>query len=451
MTEDISFVVGTDEIDLLDGGDGYRLRLDGWVPQIAQRSGDGYDDVVETITLKAVGSNISNLASIITDDIEDRIEWINERISDPVAPDLLFLRWRMPGQLNRRQALVRELSYSMGNSPYFPPVLNQKTFPSLTLSIERLPFWEDTFHSIATAYSVLSGGESKFLAQSQTPRGTAPGRIKRLLVTGGTNLAEYWLGFRSSKYGNRDHFQPVWPFDTVTTDNDATASGGTVTWNSADSDLLERLRISMDQVSSIPATQYRSQRGTFAVLLRARSTGTETFNVQLSDGFYTDGTDNKNTHSRVKVSGTSFLFYPLGNVTIPPMQLRETSHDSSVLGNYHLRLAAEVNTAGTGNFEATRFVLIPQDEGFLHIKGVNTSTVASPKIETSADGRISAFTLLGTTDAVQMPTELDLHKFAFPRTACNVVLAGHGTSQDLTGVVNIEIAYHARWLGLGGT
>jgi hypothetical protein len=206
----------------------------------------------------------------------------------------------------------------------------------------------------------------------------------------------------------------------------------------------------MGQALSIAASKYQHQRGIFTVLLRARSTGTETFNVQLSDGFYTDGTDNKNTHSRVRVSGTSFQFYNVGTVTIPPVQLRQVSYDASLLNNYHLRLAAEVASSGTGNFEATRFVLIPQDEGYIHIKGINTSSVNSTYIETSHDDRVAAFTLLGTTGAVQMPTELDVSNFTLPRKDSNLIFAGHGTTQSLTGTVGITIFYHPRWLGLGG-
>jgi hypothetical protein len=446
----LQFVVGSDTIDLLAGSDGYTLRLDGWAPRVARKSGGEYEAVEEIITLKATGSSYNNLANIVTTDLEDKIEWIEQRIGDSTTSDadLVLLRMEEPGQM--RQALVRKLGYSLGNAPHFPPVTNQFTFLNLTLAVERAPFWEGYTQGTVLVTSVASGGDRQTVSSSLPARGSVPGRIKRFQVIGGTNLSEYWTGFRTNKHGTHSDFQPVWPFDNVTTDNDATASGGTVVWNSADSSLLERFRISMSQVSSIPASTYRSQRGTFAVLLRARSTGTETFNVQLSDGFYTDGTDPKNTHSRVRVSGTSFKFYNVGTVTIPPMALRSTSYDAGMMGNYHLRLAVEVAASGTGNFEATRFVLIPQDEGGLHINGVNTSSVASCIIETSADDRLSAFTLLGTTDTVQRPSALDAPNFTMPHKECSIVFAGHGTTQSLTGYVNISIIYYPRWLGLGG-
>jgi hypothetical protein len=37
MADELKVIVGSTEIDLLGGGDGYKLRLDGWVPQIAKR------------------------------------------------------------------------------------------------------------------------------------------------------------------------------------------------------------------------------------------------------------------------------------------------------------------------------------------------------------------------------------------------------------------------------
>lgn len=448
----------TSSIDLLEGGDGYKLRLDGWEPQLPSDNGSDYDDVIETITIKAVGSSRENLSDKITDDIDKTINYIRKRINDPVAPDLVYLiwTWSLSGasRVNERRALIKKISYSVNHTPYFPPIASQSTILNLTLTIQRSPYWEQIASAQANALGLLSGGDSQEVIGTSR-KGSATGRISVIRIDG-TSLSEYWTGFRTDKYGAREYFQPVWPFDTVLTYNDATTSSSnsadgavnTVVWNSGDSDLLERMTITMNQVDDIKYVRSQ-QRGTFTVLLRARSTGTETFNARLSSGFSYGG--NWNTHSRVKISGTGFLFYPMGTITIPPLGLRSTSYTNTILIDFGLRLEVEVNTSGTGNFEATRFVLIPQDEGYTHIKGVNTGGLSNTFIINEIDGRWSSYVYWPTLERTETPELFDVVNYFVPNDDFRVVFAGHGTSQSLSpsSTVTYRMTYHPRYIGVG--
>ncbi|MHC4194134.1 MAG: hypothetical protein ACYSP9_08185 [Planctomycetota bacterium] len=445
MAQELTLVVGSTEIDLLEGSDGLTLRLDGWIPQVAKRNGSEYENVIETITLKARDTSVAGLINNVTAQIEEAIDWIDDHINDPVAFDLAYLKWRPPGQSQSIQAVIKELSFAPGNSLYFPPATNQSALPNLVLQIERLPFWETVSYPLAYTAYLDSGGESGYV--TKTDLGSVPGRIDKLFITTTKIFNEFWIGFRTDKYGYAAYFNPLWTFDVVTTSNDATESGGTVTWTSGDTDLLERMRISMSQRTNMEISLYRYQRGTFTVLLRARSTGTETFNVRLTDGFYSSSSSNRNRHSRVKVSGTSFQFYALGTVTIPPIQRR--AGFATGMGNYTLGLDAEVNTSGTGSLEATRFVLIPQDEGYVHVDGIATGLLGSTEVTVSPDGRISAYTI-NIDSTVDTPSALDMHRYGLPQTETYLTLAAHGSAQTLGDTARVEMLYVNRWLGLGG-
>jgi hypothetical protein len=243
----------------------------------------------------------------------------------------------------------------------------------------------------------------------------------------------------------------VWALDNASTNNGATEAGGIVTWTPSDTDLLERMYITLGDIV-LSSTERDAQRGTFAVLLRARSTdATRTYNVRLSDGFSGGLTSsaNWNTHSRVEVSGTSWVFYPLGTVTIPPLSVKDTSTVRTILGDFTLRIEAEEGTtSASGDLKMERFVLIPMMEGFCHFSG--TSGLG---VYVAPDEKINAFHL--SSGVVTTPDSLDVVNYAYPPTGAYIVAAGTSTADAsvTTPVAAMSFSFdlYRRWYNLAGT
>jgi hypothetical protein len=445
----LSIVRGSETFDLLEGGDGFKLALNGWTPAVTYKESGEYIHPIETITLNVSGTSHNNLANRISA-LSDEIREGQDRIDDPVATDAAYLRWKLPNETAARQALIEDLRYELGDSPYFPPVINHSHMRQLRLSITRRPFWEDIDATNPYWSNVYTYGY--LLDTGSTSAGDASRRLwLTSILAGQGSLTEMWMGFRTSRYGEKTQLRPVWTCTDGTGYNNTTASGGDMVWTpggGADNNLLARLIVRMEDTLA-PASVFLAQRGTFTVLLRAKSTdATRTFYARLSDGFA--GSAQWNTHSRVEVSGTNYLLYNLGTVTIPPMSLRYDGSVSTILKDYALRIEAEEGTtSGSGNLSMERFVLIPQTEGFCHIKGMNLSTSARAYVYTEVDERLSAYSVDGTD--IDTPTEFDVINYSLPRDDFCIVFAAQGAAQVLTDYVTISMSYFPRWYSFRGT
>jgi len=462
----LALIVGSTEIDLLEGGDGYRLRLDGWVPQVAKRNQDGsYENPVEAITLRAEGVHVSALSGQIRQDFEDTIRKLQEWLTDPVAPDRVWLRWQLPNTTsgNEHQALVRDLTFERGNSPFFPPtqpygasddiLAGPSIHPALQLAIERHPFWESLTGLDLYYYGLASGGANALYGGTIKFSGNIAARISRTSLSEG-NFTEVWWGFRTERYGPPADFQPVWPLSSATYNNGAAWTGSIASWTPSDTTLLERMYVTMDD-AGIGTVQRDAQRGTHLVLLRARSSSsTRTYYVRLSDGFSggTSSLANWNTRSRVEVSGTSWAFYPLGTVTIPPLSLKDTGVARALLGDYTLRIEAQEGTTDvSGALQMERLVLIPQSEGFCHLKGIYTGSAVSSYVYCAPDDVLTAVSLY-TNGNVVTPDELDVVNYAYPPEGAGARLVFAGTSSGdaalttPTDSLNMTLTLYRRWL-----
>jgi len=254
MTQ-LAIALGSDVLDLLEGEDGYKLRLDGWVPQVARRDGDGYGLVDEVITFRADFASQAILAESVKDDIEAKIDRARRRLASPVASSPPWLRWGLPGETSSRQALISDIGFSFAQSPFFPPTTRGTSglgrINDLVIQVVRHPFWELLETSALDINSLEAGGCNVAATDSGVHTlGTVPGRIAQLRVGGTGALTEFWFGFRTDLHGGRSYFQPVWELDNASVYNDAVNNSGTISWTSDDSDLLQRMKITMSSVTA---------------------------------------------------------------------------------------------------------------------------------------------------------------------------------------------------------
>jgi len=367
-------------LSLFNFEDGFSLARDGWIQAVA---GDDAE-ITEAMTLHVEGSSHDDLASKLRalDDKIQEVGWYG----DAAERYGVWLRAQIPDEGGARQALITGMRCEPAVSFYAPPVAPGNFMrEGYELALERMPWWEAVEHTTFGERSINCLGGMCDYTYSDPPGtivGNVPARIALTTVSGASGggsepLAEFWLGFRTDRLGDRANFVSVWEcesgsysgsphYDTALIDGvggvDASGGAKLECTFATQAGMEPRVTVSVDEVTS----NYSDQRGRYLILVRARvsDTGT-TCRIRLLDGF--TSADNWRTQSRHVVSSNDWQLFPMGTVAIPPSRGRFTS---GFLGKFALRIEAE-RTAGSDNLELDCLVPIPMAEGFLYVdKGV---------------------------------------------------------------------------------
>lgn len=435
-------------LSLFNYEDGISLTRDGWIPAVAR---DGDESVAEAMTFRLEGSNHDDLASILQS-LDDKIEevgWYN----DAAERYSVWIRTQLPDESGARQVMIRQAGGEIGSAAFAPPLSPGNALREYYLALERMPWWEATQHTICVANTISClGGIYDYAGIG----GNRPGRIAqtafRGAVGGGGPLDEFWLGFRTDRFGDRSNFAPLWECEdgSLTNDTDvhaaATASGGSCArCTFGDESLLTRVQIAVEDAT----TDYDDQRGRFNVLLRAKVGAATTARVRLQDGFEQLG--DWRPLPRVEIEATDWTLFPLGSVTMPPGQT------ILPLQNFALRLQAE-RVSGSGNLFMDCLVFIPSAEGALHITGgavtYSLGDQRPSRVYVHPNGKIEAWSYIvgGTGEYVTQGTvAVEPEKYELPTGGCLLILAGQrATIQDKDDYVDLRLYLFSRYRTLRG-
>jgi len=441
-------------VSLLDYTDGFSLAYDGWQQVVAS---DGDDRVAEALTLHARGDDHDDLASILQA-LDDKIEetgWY-ENSAERYG---VWLRAQLADETNSRQALVT--AASLGPMTLMARPASPGNFlRRFSLALERMPWWESRLYYNYYGYNMnCTGGTSGYF----TVHGHKPSRLARTIIEGSTSggpapgddpLYEFWVGFRTDRFGDLTNFVPVWdigqssdsvPYNDTTSVADGTAYGGYL-WRCTfgDESLLRRVTMSMQSFTS----DYADQRGEYTVLLRARvSAAATTCHVQLKDGF--EYTPALRAHSRVPITSESWLLHPLGTVRIPPSR---GIVEAGFLRFYGFELFAS-RTAGSGNLDMDCLVLIPSAEGSIHVSGGGVKYILGDTrpivVHVFPNGDSDGWWY--TSNNPYATVAVEPNEYALPVGRCSLVMAGQReTEHSLNDYATVQLYAHRRYRTLRG-
>lgn len=442
MAAILKLVRGSTEVNFVTGTDG--IYVSDWVQEYSHEEG-----ATEVITFSVSGTSTTNLASRVNA-VATMIQQMRQRNLDQTAPEPTYLHAQLDGEPVKRQAFITGMQLSHNSTLMKPPTSTADFIPEATLSIARHP-WESVSPQ-ADAIS-LADTDGSITQNNDTKYGTVPGRISRSVIGGGAAgiIEKVWWGFRTDRYGTRANFVPAWACTAGTLNNNTsvTAATGDAMWQPAgggDNDMLTRVTLNMSQITA----NHSEQRGRHLVLLRARaeSAATRTFYVRLLDGLEYFDTDTYAIRDRIEVSENSkYKFYSLGYVNIPPIGIRDTTHDAH-FSNYRMLVQAEEGASGSGGLYMTQLVLIPQSEGSGYADGCYIVGFGGDQwdlnVFTDADGRQFAYSTDGTyAEAV---SDLQLNNYMMPIDQYSVVMAAESTiGQVTTHQVDFSLTYYPRW------
>lgn len=438
-------------LSLLGYTDGFQLPLRGWVQTVASSDAE----VAEAMTLYVKGSSHNDLATKLQS-LDDKIREVGWYV-DSVERYGVWLRVQMSDEGGARQALITSMRCEPSVSFYGPLVAPGNFVRGYNLALERTPWWESLVHNTATIPLNCTGGSGDY-SDPITVAGTIPARIARtrfLGVSGSGPLYEFWLGFRTDRFGDRANLETVWDLgefgggsnDTTTDIADATAHNGYRAQCTFGTETeLKRIQIALFSVT----TDYEDQRGSYTVLLRAKVDAGVTCHVRLKDGFlYTAAI---RAQPRVEVTSTDWFLHALGTVDIPP------SHgivQADFLRQYGFEIHA-ARTAGSGSdaLYMDCLILIPRTEGALHVTGAavtySLGDLRPATITTTADSKIDGWSYQSNLPRATLTVEPD--RYALPVGEGAAVLAGQReTEHDLDDGVNLSLSFHRRWRTLRGS
>jgi len=446
----------TSTLNLLTGAGLNIEYMDGWQAAIAAGNPPDAAPITDVLNLVVTGTTGDVLAAYLQN-LDDKVREVQEFWEGAQERGGVWLRAQLTSETKARQAFIREAALSLGESIFTPYTDASSVIRKLALSLVRQPFWEATATTTtsAAALNCLGGTTS---GAPMTVAGDVPARVPLIsVVCAASMLREWWLGFRSTRYGTLANFASVWDLGIagITRDADTTrvANGEGGFMSQCTFTAVATMLTRVTPVISDITANTSDQRGKFHVLLRAKvSNNTTVCHVQMKDGY--DGALSWRTQQGYQVIDgavtTSFFLYPLGTVTIPPTRGLSSAPDFSTF-------AIGVNAArvsGAGTLDMDSLVLIPYNEGAIHASApIPTPGLALDNIYiyTREDEAIDGHTRAVVTTPPVDSLAIDCQNWGCPvgSTMC-VFAAQEETAQVITDSVTLDISRYHRWRTLRG-
>jgi hypothetical protein len=456
-----SLIDGTDDsIDLLGGT--LKLEEKSWstltaTPQIAydylpfaaQAAFENYDVVTETFNLIGSGT-VSALTTAIVD-LEEAFEDTRLAHAGEVGAEPWWLVWHADGEESKR-ALLYGGAMKFPTSTGVNPLLEYQLV-KVQVTLIRAPLWESidgatSWESFTDGGSGVSttGGQIEF----SDIKGSAPARIRGISANYDTRvsgtLSEWWIGVRATHAGT-GNFESLWECEDGTNGTDASdqadaaASGGNavrVTFGTTS--LAKRMTITVNDACS--HSDYDHQFGRYLVLCRCK-VASGTAGIQMRTGY-----SEQNVYQEIYIDNTSYMFHPLGEITIPPWTgYRYAS--SLFVKEFAITLYAEkLSTGGSDYLWLDALVLMPA-EHLLYIDGTtidDTSKVL--EVITNDDETSSSFVLTSAaSETIEDGPALAPRDWQLPVAGGVLVVVAQGTSSHiLSEDLTFTLAYYPRWL-----
>lgn len=391
------FISDIDSLDLLSGG--FTLARDGYQPKACAM---GDTSAVETLTLQIQGTTQDDVASKLHS-LDDKIKQACWWADDPgVERYQVWLRVQLDNESYPRQAQIIKITPPDKVKIFTPEEFNGNWLGQYILGIERTPWWEMPYpYPTTTAKTGINaiGGTATL---SETIHGDVPARLSKLEVYPPDSISpnsDYWLGWKSNRFGVAANFQPVWDLkdaislslsaDTSVVVDASARSGSKLTCTFGTTATLSK-RCTSGLGSSVTTGDLAAQRGSYTVLLRAKMSDTSIARARLEFGFAASYAALTNTiiRSRQVISGTSWFLYEMGSVDIPPLRIYSTN----TLSDFLIQLYAE-RISGAGSLDIDCLIFIPIDEGMVKLNSPAGSgdSVTSIYVFQHADNSLGSF------------------------------------------------------------
>lgn len=409
-------------------------------------NGDGW--VTETMTLRALGTDATIIAAVNT--IDELAELCELYWEDDTRDNCIWLKEYSASETAKR-SLVQSIEIVPITQGKFSPLLgNTGAFYAIT--IIRSAAWENTTY---ISKSVANLGAYGYVTEIAAIDGSLPARISSIGFQGDTDapgtVTTIWGGIKPhwDSTGSSD-FQCNLELETGTLAGGAVlASDSDTAWPWTTTDNIVTYAATTDDVKiiymtlydALGAVQYSHFVGNFQVLLRCKSSTTDTIVAHIDTGyqggtFFITGPDQY-------ISSTDYMLYEMGEVKIPP--LSRYPDPSYLLEYFEFQLYCRT-LSGTPTFTVDDIVLIPSSHYFKF-----TNAKLEPNGYSWATGWINPDYSLGavnknTAGKVNMAMQFAPNDWTVPiGGGILVVAAQEATSANILDSFGVELIYYERF------
>lgn len=329
-------------------------------------------DAVETMPLVAPAgtsdANIITATNVIDMLAEAAGQWKDDRLRR-------YAVWMEENAASEtaRRALVKKIVLAPRDERNMSRLLGRNS-ASYDLVVSRRQIWENKTGDTYTSSGLSAWGGEWTIQPGATDVGNRAGRIHTLSLTphsGSGALGQYWFGIRETRESSKTtYFQPVWELEdgqslsadtALGSESGASPSGSSsnnkfVCTFATTASMAERVTITVGEALGVGVTDYDHMVGRYLVLVRAKVDASTTAYVKLEDGYKFAF----HQHKPVKITGTSYLLYPIGEITMPALAYRAENAGASMVMNAALRIMAQ-RTAGSGSLHLDAIGLVPAD------------------------------------------------------------------------------------------
>lgn len=383
------------------------FSIQSWIAKTSRRG----EDVIETMTLRAVDSTDDNLATEIQllDNLILRVDRYRE---NPSYATPVWLHAKRFGETGERRALVKHLGYEPITAEFAAEAVDHAV--RLQVEIVRGGYWEHLTNAgkaTATDISTLAGAFDYTAAPGTDINGDGA-RLGIMEITTSLAARNYhyaWLGWRSANvHGTLTNFTPLWELEdgvtgtdgSLVTDATASPGGGGDTkvrcTFATQEGWFTRSSIKMDSVTANHADNY----GTFLVLLRTRLTAGATAVVYARINV-NHGSDGVSVYKGpiVEIDNTTgWAIYEMGVITIPmrdlkaiPIATLAASHE----GELTIYVKAQ-RVSGAGSLDLDCLIMMPIDEYYLYVSNLGAGFGDTAYLTESPAGQMAGVSDDGT-------------------------------------------------------
>lgn len=393
---------GAVTIDLLNGT--LKAVLDTWRTDYP---GDG--TVVETMELIADDTDANIIAAVTA--IDEACEAVVQYWSDRLRDYAWYLKETATSETSKLAMIFEMYLRPIAKLSASPLLGATPTTAHYSLTIIRQAYWMDDtairLSPLGTTTLSTLGGYSPIAAIP----GNVPGMIQYVYIGKSgtsTGLNQFWMGIKPNYNDTPTTFRPKWELEDGTAGTDA-AIGTSVACSGSGSNyvvvsfdttatMAERVGMTIDQATA--SADHHDFRGRFMVLCRCAVDSGVTVGLQMRTGY--DGSDSTlyQQHEEVYITNTSYKLIPLGEIEIPPINMRSTLAGAGYYSNYEIQLWAEllVDPGASDNLYLDCLILIPSDHyAYGGGAGVRITNTNRGVLVTGEDGSQWAMNMAGTT------------------------------------------------------
>jgi len=356
-------------MDLLNFAQGFELSEGGWIPQVAQ---GGETTLIETLNFRVYGLSQDAIAARlqVLDDWITRVNYYR----NSTMRTAVWLRVRVKGETEYRQALIWTLRYSVGASPFGTMWADNKLIPDVSISIERAALWEEITPQSEILESAI--GNYTLDVLSAVTSGDAPARVWTIQfnATAASRQNTAYFGFKNDRYFSPSLFQPTRPLtayeagagtDAAFVDDATAISGRIMTVDFATAETLTQRHLlpvkylaEWDGINITRSTLTNDYvRGNYLVLMRAlafEDASPPIIRARIKVGY--SGSTGDYIYPRVSITSPDWHLYEMGVIQLP--QDRSSAYNSTL--DTAIKIDAEL-VDGSGSLYIDSYILIPVD------------------------------------------------------------------------------------------